>query len=73
MLFVKLKILYAPENEGKCLCEMKVDESHVNVNKTLHGGLIASLVDSVSTAALYNTKIRKTGVSVNMNISYVFS
>jgi acyl-coenzyme A thioesterase PaaI-like protein len=47
---------------------MKIGDNHVNVNQVLHGGLIASLVDGASTAALYNTKIRKTGVSVNMNI-----
>ena len=62
-------MLFSPENEGKCVCEMKIEETHVNVNRVLHGGLIASLIDGVSTAALYNTKIRKTGVSVNMQIS----
>jgi len=50
---------------------MKIDNRHVNVGQVLHGGLIASLVDSVSTAALFNTPIRKTGVSVNLNISYI--
>ena len=37
--------------------------------RVLHGGLTASLIDAVSTAALFNTKTRKTGVSVNMSIS----
>lgn len=69
IIILKLNVLFAPEDEGKCLCEMKVDNNHLNVGKVLHGGLIASLVDSVSTAALFNTPIRKTGVSVNMNIS----
>lgn len=41
------------------------------MNKTLHGGAIASLVDAVSTIALYNTSNRKPGVSVNININYL--
>ena len=37
----------------------------------MHGGLTASLIDAVSTAALYNTKIRKTGVTTNLSINYI--
>ncbi len=43
----------------------------VNVNKTLHGGAIASLVDAVTTIALFNTTNKKPGISVNMNVNYL--
>ncbi len=42
-----------------------------NINKVIHGGALASLVDLVSTAALYNTKQRKPGVSVDMHLSFI--
>ena len=48
--------------------EFKVDETVVNAWHTLHGGAIASLVDTVTTIALFNS-IKKPGVSVNMNIT----
>ena len=68
-MLLKLKLVYAPENEGKCVCEMKIEGGDVNVGQVLHGGLIASLVDSTTTTALFNTPLRKPGVSVNINVS----
>ena len=41
-----------------------------NVNQVIHGGALASLVDLVSTAALYN-KLKKPGVSVDMHLSFI--
>jgi acyl-coenzyme A thioesterase 13 len=70
-VFVKWKVLSAPENDGSCLIELKVDETLANVNKVIHGGALASLVDLVTTMALYNTPRRKPGVSVGMNISFL--
>lgn len=49
---------------------MKVDESHLNPGGTLHGGLTATLVDSISTLAIMSAESHP-GVSVDMNISYV--
>ncbi len=51
--------------------QLTVDDSHVNPMGTLHGGLIASVIDNVSTAAIMSND-QKPGVSVDMNISYVF-
>ncbi|CAF0741536.1 unnamed protein product [Brachionus calyciflorus] len=67
----KWKIVSAPENQGSCLIELKVDEKLINMNKTIHGGALASLLDISTTVALYNTPIRKLGVSVDLNISYM--
>lgn len=56
---------------GKVVCEMKVEEEHINKMGTLHGGLTATLVDNISTMALLCTERGAAGVSVDMSISYV--
>ncbi|XP_030408411.1 acyl-coenzyme A thioesterase 13-like isoform X2 [Gopherus flavomarginatus] len=56
---------------GKLVCEMKIEEEHTNRGGTLHGGLTATLVDVVSTAALLYTERGMRGVSVDMNITYM--
>ena len=57
---------------GRCICELTVGEEHQNRNGTLHGGMTATLVDVVSTAALMSNDNTGPGVSVNMNVSLVF-
>lgn len=47
---------------------MTVDESHLNLGGTLHGGCTATIVDNVSTLAIMSTETHP-GVSVDMNIS----
>ncbi|XP_068787766.1 acyl-coenzyme A thioesterase 13 [Struthio camelus] len=64
----KMKLLSA--TPGKVVCELKVEEEHTNRGGTLHGGLTATLVDVVSTAALLYTERGVPGVSVDMNITY---
>lgn len=54
---------------GKVVCQMKVEEEHTNRGGTLHGGLTATLVDVISTAALMYTERGAPGVSVDMNIT----
>ncbi|CAI9168814.1 unnamed protein product [Rangifer tarandus platyrhynchus] len=56
---------------GKVICEMKVEEQHANKIGTLHGGLTATLVDVVSSLALLCTERGISGVSVDMNITYL--
>uniref|UniRef100_A0A8C0I8Z1 Acyl-coenzyme A thioesterase 13 n=1 Tax=Bubo bubo TaxID=30461 RepID=A0A8C0I8Z1_BUBBB len=51
---IQMKLLSA--TPGKVVCEMKVEEEHTNRGGTLHGGLTATLVDVVSTAALLYTE-----------------
>ncbi|XP_073187965.1 acyl-coenzyme A thioesterase 13 isoform X4 [Lepidochelys kempii] len=50
----KMTVLSA--TPGKVVCEMKIEEEHTNRGGTLHGGLTATLVDVVSTAALLYTE-----------------
>ncbi|NWQ79478.1 ACO13 thioesterase, partial [Columbina picui] len=64
----KVELLSA--TPGKVVCEMKVEEEHTNRFGTLHGGLTATLVDVISTAALIHTERAAPGVSVDMNITY---
>jgi len=56
---------------GRCICELKVGEEHQNRSGVLHGGMTATLVDVVSTAALMSNENTGPGVSVNVNVSLV--
>ncbi|XP_054842005.1 acyl-coenzyme A thioesterase 13 [Eublepharis macularius] len=65
------KITVLSASPRKIVCEMKVEEEHTNRGGTLHGGLTATLVDVVSTAALLHSENPIAGVSVDMNITYM--
>ena len=53
----------------RCVCELKLSEEHQKRGGVMHGGLTATLVDIVSTAALMTNDNVSPGVSVDMNIS----
>lgn len=55
--------------EGRCLCKLKVGEEHTNPGGTLHGGMTASMVDTISTMALLTTEPHAPGVSVDLSVS----
>ena len=63
-----MQILVTSASHGNCVCELTVDESHVNRGGGLHGGFTATLVDNISTAAIMTTGCAP-GVSVDMNVS----
>ncbi|XP_059801434.1 acyl-coenzyme A thioesterase 13 isoform X1 [Hypanus sabinus] len=65
------KMAVVTTSPGKIVCEMKVEEEHVNRAGNLHGGVTATLVDVVSTTALLSTERALPGVSVDMNITYM--
>nr|XP_033790385.1 acyl-coenzyme A thioesterase 13 [Geotrypetes seraphini]XP_033790386.1 acyl-coenzyme A thioesterase 13 [Geotrypetes seraphini] len=65
------KVNFISASPGKVVCEMTVEEEHTNANGTLHGGMTATLVDFISTAALLYTERGAPGVSVDMNITYM--
>ncbi|CAG9823331.1 unnamed protein product [Phaedon cochleariae] len=66
----KLKIISA--GEGKCTALLKVDEDHINPFGTLHGGLSATLVDTVSSwALLTHDNVIVNSVSVDIKMSYL--
>ena len=57
--------------EGKASFKMIVDESHVNRPGTLHGGMTATLIDSLTTFVLATKPPHIPGASVDMSISYL--
>lgn len=52
---------------GNVTYKMEVSEDHLNPNKTLHGGLTATVIDHVSTMAIISSD-SPPGVSVDMSI-----
>ncbi|XP_048499429.1 uncharacterized protein LOC104890464 isoform X2 [Beta vulgaris subsp. vulgaris] len=56
---------------GRVLCSFKVPPRLLNTANTLHGGAIASLVDLVGSAVIYTVGAPSTGVSVEINVSYL--
>ena len=66
-LCLQVKVVSA--GDGKCTCELTLDDSHVNRMGTLHGGLTATMVDIVSTMALLTSQRATTGVSLDLSVS----
>ncbi|KAI7734936.1 hypothetical protein M8C21_021658 [Ambrosia artemisiifolia] len=57
---------------GRVVCSMKVPPRLLNVAKSMHGGATAALVDVVGSAAILTVeKATTTGVSVEINVSYM--
>lgn len=65
------KVNVVAASPGKVVCQMTVEEEHTNRGGTLHGGLTATLVDVISTAAIMYSERAAPGVSVDMNITYM--
>lgn len=63
-----LQVQVVSSSPGQCVCEITVEESHLNIGGTLHGGVTATLVDTISTLAIAAAD-SDPGVSVDMNIS----
>ncbi|XP_074307858.1 uncharacterized protein LOC141642814 [Silene latifolia] len=56
---------------GRILCTFKVPPRLLNTANTLHGGAIASLVDLIGSAVIFTVGAPSTGVSVEINVSYL--
>lgn len=56
---------------GRLICSMKVPPRLLNNGNFLHGGATASLVDLVGSAAIFSTGAPISGVSVEINVSYL--
>ena len=54
--------------EGRCTCELELTDEHLNAGNTLHGGLTATLVDSISTVAITTTN-NPPGISTDLNVT----
>jgi len=53
---------------GCCRAELVVEPEHQNRMGTLHGGLTATLVDTLSTVALVTHKVGVPGVTVDLHV-----
>lgn len=56
---------------GNCTAELTIDEEHLNMGGTLHGGYTSTLVDCITTYALMSHKIAVPGVSVDLHVTSV--
>nr|ALB00253.1 acyl-CoA thioesterase [Populus tomentosa] len=56
---------------GRVVCSMKVPPRLLNGGNFLHGGATATLVDLVGTAAMCTAGAPVSGVSVEINVSYL--
>ncbi|XP_071807742.1 acyl-coenzyme A thioesterase 13-like [Asterias amurensis] len=65
------KVNLISASAGVCRCEMTVEAEQTNMMGTLHGGFIATLVDSLTTVAIMTTPVGVPGVSVDLSVSYL--
>ncbi|KAF6147874.1 hypothetical protein GIB67_014454 [Kingdonia uniflora] len=56
---------------GRILCSMKVPRRLLNTGNFMHGGATASLVDLIGSAVIFTVGAPKTGVSLEINVSYL--
>ncbi|PSR88077.1 Acyl-coenzyme A thioesterase 13, N-terminally processed like [Actinidia chinensis var. chinensis] len=56
---------------GRIICSMNVPPRLLNTGNFLHGGATAALVDIVGSAVIFTVGAPLTGVSVEINVSYL--
>ncbi|CAI9108848.1 OLC1v1008547C1 [Oldenlandia corymbosa var. corymbosa] len=56
---------------GRVVCSFTVPPRLLNTGNSLHGGATATLVDLVGSAVVYSIGAPATGVSVEINVSYL--
>ncbi|RKP05703.1 putative PaaI_thioesterase family protein [Thamnocephalis sphaerospora] len=56
---------------GRAVCTMPIEERHLNRVDSLHGGVIASLVDIGGSLAISSMGCYLTGVSTDLSVSYL--
>ncbi|KAG2215954.1 hypothetical protein INT45_004088 [Circinella minor] len=57
--------------EGRVRAEFTVEKQHLNRLQSVHGGLLATVVDVGGSLALASKGLYATGVSTDINISYI--
>jgi acyl-coenzyme A thioesterase 13 len=56
--------------KGEVDMEFTVQKNHLNAYGTLHGGMVASIIDWAGSIAIYSVDGGSTGVSTNITVSY---
>ncbi|KAI0469174.1 thioesterase [Xylaria cf. heliscus] len=67
----QIRVTYAVE--GKVNFELDITKDHTNRLGMLHGGTIASMVDLGGSLAVASTGLYETGVSTDLNVTYMKS
>ncbi|KAK4643153.1 hypothetical protein QC761_404080 [Podospora bellae-mahoneyi] len=68
---VKLRVVNA--SKGRVDLELDITKDHTNRLKIIHGGTIASLVDLGGSLAVASQGLYATGVSTDLNVTYLKS
>ncbi|KAK9489657.1 HotDog domain-containing protein [Lipomyces doorenjongii] len=71
ILIPRLKLLDAVP--GYVKMELTIEKSHTNRLQILHGGTVASLVDLAGSLAVSSRGMYSTGVSTDLNVTYISS
>ncbi|KAG0057056.1 hypothetical protein BGZ83_001905 [Gryganskiella cystojenkinii] len=66
-----LKLVSA--SKGRILCELPLEQKHMNGHGSCHGGLLSAVVDVGGSLAIAAEDMDATGVSTDLNISFVSS
>ncbi|KAL1927101.1 hypothetical protein VTP01DRAFT_5064 [Rhizomucor pusillus] len=64
-----LKLL--DSSDGRVRAQFTVEKQHLNRLKSVHGGLLATVVDVGGSLAVASKGLYATGVSTDINISYI--
>lgn len=70
--FIALIGAHDPEaTEGRATLEMEVDDRHLNAAGTVHGGLLATLVDTTMGAAIRSAVDGETPATSQLSLTYL--
>ena len=58
-------------SEGRCTLAWKIDDELLNMQGTMHGGLLSSVIDTATTMALTITGTGARGVSLELSVRYI--
>ncbi|KAI8638019.1 esterase [Parasitella parasitica] len=64
-----LKVIHS--EDGRVSAEFRVEKQHLNRLESVHGGLLATVVDVGGSLAIASKGLFATGVSTDINISYI--
>ncbi|KNE65296.1 hypothetical protein AMAG_10940 [Allomyces macrogynus ATCC 38327] len=71
--FDKLAFTHFDKDQRLLVAEMVVEERHTNAYQKVHGGVLAALIDIVSSFAVIELGHLNSGVSVDLSTSYLKS
>ncbi|CAG8469501.1 10653_t:CDS:2 [Dentiscutata erythropus] len=71
--FIAKDMILTDSADGKVSIEIPIQEYHLNASKSIHGGMIASLVDFCGALVTASKGVRLTTLSTDINVSYVTS